>query len=74
MKTTKSQQFKLTPLQSETVKAVKAFVKKHGYHCPQKHLVDLFEVNKSTIMKRVNRLVELGFLRKTPDGKLINTL
>ena len=68
MKTTKSQQSKLTPLQSETVKIITKFYKKNGYAVSQIWLCKHFNVGRSAMMERVNTLKNKGVIRKTPDG------
>lgn len=64
---------KLTKIQSDTVKAVKAYVKKHGYHCSQVYLARLLGVSNTTLRERIIRLEQLGYVKRTPDGKVIPT-
>lgn len=60
----------ITEIQRSTLIESYRFYQENKYPCSQKHLSDLYKVNRSTIMKRVNRLVELGLLLKTPDGQV----
>lgn len=62
-------QSKLTPLQSETVKIITKFYKRHGYPCSQVYIQQYYGLkSRGTINKRVIRLEKLGYIRRTPDG------
>lgn len=66
---------KLTPLQSETVKIITKFYKRHGYPCSQVYIQEYYGLkSRGTINKRVIRLEKLGYIRRTPDGAVIPNL
>jgi hypothetical protein len=64
---------RLIPIQLETLEHVKAFVKENHYPCPQIHLTKIYDCERSSTMKRVNRLIKLGYLKKVHRGMVIPT-
>lgn len=65
---------KLTPLQSETVKIITKFYKRHGYPCSQVYIQKLYGLKaRSTINKRIARLEELKYIKRI-DGHVIPIL